>query len=197
VADTADVLQTAIAALTGLVGGLASTAIAIRRQEAGEWRQQRERAAELFGPLGPLLTELHPDRIWMNLPLAPSEGRTQQSRRWMRWTSAPALSEQLSMLAAWWPTPEGSELAQRLEVALFNVVFQDRWLIGHVRRNADTTEVAREARNVHHQAELLVKQLRAELRGQVALALSAPRVGCAVLWHGPSRHARRQAKRRN
>jgi hypothetical protein len=111
VADTADVLQTAIAALAGLTGGLASTAIVVRRQEAGERGQQRQRAAELFGPMGPLLTELNPDRIYINLPPAPTDAPDPMVEKLNALEQrAHAVREQLSMLAAWWPTSDGSDL---------------------------------------------------------------------------------------
>jgi hypothetical protein len=39
------------------------------------------------------------------------------------------------MLAAWWPTSEGADLAQRLEVAPLNIVIRDGWLVHDARRN--------------------------------------------------------------
>jgi hypothetical protein len=85
------------------------------------------------------------------------------------------------MLAAWWPTSEGADLAQRLEVALLNIVIRDGWLVHDARRNRDTEPALKAARNDHQQARSLANNLRAEVRGQAAPARSSPRVGCAVL----------------
>ena len=90
------------------------------------------------------------------------------------------------MLAAWWPTSEGADLAQRLEVALLNIVIRDGWLVHDARRNRDTEPALKAARNDHQQARSLANNLRAEVRGQAA---SSPRVGCAVLWYGQARQA--------
>ena len=185
-ANTADVLQTAIAALAGLMGGLASTAIAVRRQEAAERGQQRQRAAELFGPMGPLLTELNPHRIHINLPPAPADGpdpivetlNVLEQR-------AHAVREQLSMLDIWWPTSDGSALARRLQAALLEVVHFNRGLVADARRNGRTGNAMAQAESAHELARLLMDQLRAEVRGQPSPARPSPRVGCAVLWHGP------------
>lgn len=184
-ADTADVLQTAIAALAGLIGGLASTAIAVRRQEAGERSQQRQRAAELFGPMRPLLTELNPDRIYINLPLAPADAPDPMVEKLNGLEQRThAVREQLSMLDVWWPTSDGSALAQQLEAALLEVVHWDRWLVGDARRDGHTGDALARAQNAHKLARSLMDQLRAEVRGQPSPAQPSPRVGCAVLWHG-------------
>jgi hypothetical protein len=187
VADTADVLQTAIAALAGLTGGLASTAIAIRRQEAGERGLQRQRAAELFGPMGPLLTELNPDRIYMNLPLPPEPGQADPMTETLRTLHEQAreVRQQLSMLAAWWPTSEGSDLARRLEVALLSAVIWDIHLVRDARAGLNTTRALEQARSEWNQAKSVADALRSEVRGQPMPILPAPRVGCGVLWYGP------------
>jgi hypothetical protein len=91
------------------------------------------------------------------------------------------------MLAAWWPTSEGADLAQRLEVALLNIVIRDGWLVHDARRNRDTEPALKAARNDHQQARSLANNLRAEVRGQAAPARSSPRVGCADLWYGQAR----------
>jgi hypothetical protein len=168
VADTADVLQTAIAALAGLTGGLASTAIAVRRQEAGERGQQRQRAAELFGPMGPLLTELNPDRIYMNLPLAPEPGQADPMTETLRTLHEQAreVRQQLSMLAAWWPTSEGSDLARRLEVALLSAVIWDTHLVRDARAGCNTTQALEQARSEWNQAQSVADALRSEVRAQ-------------------------------
>jgi hypothetical protein len=53
------------------------------------------------------------------------------------------------MLAAWWPTSEGADLAQRLEVAPLNIVIRDGWLVHDARRNRDTEPALKAARNDH------------------------------------------------
>jgi hypothetical protein len=139
---------------------------------------------QVFAAMGPLLTELDPDRIYFNLPLA-EPGQPDPMTEDLRALGerAHAVREQLSMLAAWWPTSEGADLAQRLEVALLNIVIRDGWLVHDARRNRDTEPALKAARNDHQQA----RSLRAEVRGQAAPARSSPRVGCAVLWYGQAR----------
>ena len=97
--------------------------------------------------MGPLLTELDPDRIYFNLPLAePGQPDPMTEDLHALGERAHAVREQLSMLAAWWPTSEGADLAQRLEVALLNIVIRDGWLVHDARRNRDTEPVLKAAR---------------------------------------------------
>jgi len=63
------VVTTTVGALAGVTAGLGGASIAVRTQQAHERYRQRERAAEVFGLMGPLLIELHPDRILFNLPV--------------------------------------------------------------------------------------------------------------------------------
>ena len=143
---------------------------------------------QVFAAMGPLLTELDPDRICFNLPLA-EPGQPDPMTEDLRALGerAHAVREQLSMLAAWWPTSEGADLAQRLEVPPLNIVIRDGWLVHDARRNRDTEPALKAARNDHQQARSLANNLRAEVRGQAAPARSSPRVGCAVLWYGQAR----------
>jgi hypothetical protein len=137
---------------------------------------------------GPLLIELDPDRIYFNLPLAePGQPDPMTEDLHALGERAHAVREQLSMLAAWWPTSEGADLAQRLELALLNIVTRDGWLVHDARRNRDTEPALKAARNDHQQARSLANNLRAEVRGQAAPARSSPRVGYAVLCYGQAR----------
>jgi hypothetical protein len=189
--DTTAVAQSAIAALAGLTGGLGGALIVVRHQQASDRSRQRERAAEVFGAMGPLLTELDPDRIYINLPLVEPEQPDPMTETLQRLNErARIVREQLSMLAAWWPTAEGSVLAQRLEVALLNTVIRDGWLVTDARRNRDTEEALAVARRDHKEARSAANDLRAEIRGQVTSVRSSPRVGCGVLWRGPPRPSR-------
>jgi hypothetical protein len=78
--DTTVVAQSAIGALSALIGGLGGAAIATRPQRSNEQRRQRERAAEVLGLLWPLLIELDPNLMLLRIP--PVEmGRT-------RWRNA-------------------------------------------------------------------------------------------------------------
>ena len=99
--DTTVVAQTAIGALAGLGAGLGGAMIVLQGQRSTERSRQRERARELFGAIGPLLTELDPDRIYFNLPLAES-GQPDPMTETLRALGerAHAVREQLSMLAA-------------------------------------------------------------------------------------------------
>jgi hypothetical protein len=65
---------------------------------------------QVFAAMGPLLTELDPDRIYFNLPLA-EPGQPDPMTEDLRALGerAHAVREQLSMLAAWWPTSEGTD----------------------------------------------------------------------------------------
>lgn len=51
--DTTTVATAAIAAMAGLGGGLGGAMIAARHQQSAERSRQRERAAEVFGAMGP------------------------------------------------------------------------------------------------------------------------------------------------
>jgi hypothetical protein len=95
--------------------------------------------------------------------------------------------QQLSALTAWWPTSEGSDLAQRLQVALFSTVIWDTHLVRDARTNVNTTQAHEHARSEWNKAQSTADALRAEVRGQPAPIRPSPRVGCGVLWYGPRR----------
>jgi len=187
--NTTVVAQTAIAALAGLGGGLGGALIAVRYQRSSERNRQRERAAEVFAAMGPLLTELNPDRIHMNLPLI-QDGQPDPMVETLQSLAERTheTRQQLSMLATWWPTAEGSDLAQRLEVALHNTVVWDGWLVHDARRGDATRSTVGKAQAIWSGASCLMNQLRAEVRGQIASPRPSPRVGCGVLWHGRPSH---------
>jgi hypothetical protein len=183
--DTTVVATAAIGAIAGLGGGLGGAMIAARHQQLTERSRQRERAAEVFGAMGPLLTELHPGRIYMNLPPDPQPGQPDPITETLKTLDhrSRTVREQLSTLAAWWPTSEGSDLAQRLQVALFNTVIWDRHLV-RAARNRDPGRTLRQALTEWNEAQSAADALRAEIRGQPVLIRPAPRVGPGVLWYG-------------
>jgi hypothetical protein len=166
--DTTTVATAAIAAMAGLGGGLGGAMIAARHQQSAERSRQRERAAEVFGAMGPLLTELHPDRIYMNLPLPPEPGQADPMTETLRTLHEQAreVRQQLSMLAAWWPTSEGSDLARRLEVALLSAVIWDTHLVRDARAGRNTTQALEQARSEWNQAKSVADALRSEVRAQ-------------------------------
>jgi len=94
------------------------------------------------------------------------------------------------MLAAWWPTSEGADLAQRLEVPPLNIVIRDGWLVHDARRNRDTEPALKAARNDHQQARSLANNLRAEVRGK--LRQPGHHRGWAVPFSGTARPGRQR-----
>ena len=87
------------------------------------------------------------------------------------------------MLAAWWPTSEGADLAQRLEVALLNIVIRDGWLVHDARRNRDTEPALKLPGTTTSKRDHFGRRFAGKLRQPG----SSPRVGCAVLWYGQAR----------
>jgi hypothetical protein len=177
-------MTTAIGALTGLTAGLGGSYIVVRSQLFLERHRQRERAAEVLGAMGPLLTELNPERMYMSLPSVP-EGQQDPMTEILRLLDkrTRAVREQLSMLAVWWPTTVGSDVAQRLQVALFNSFVADGWLVSDARRSQrDTKDSFERARKCWNDANSLERELRAEIRGQATPARRAPRVGPGAPW---------------
>ncbi len=184
--DTTVVTTTVVGALAGVTAGLGGAAIAVRTQQAHERHRQRERAAEVFGLMGPLLVELNPDRILFNLPVVqPGQPDPMNETLRLLGERTRAVREQLSALAVWWPTAHGSALAQRLQVALFNTWIADGWLVSDHRKNRDTTVPRGRAQNDWNEAQSLADELRAEIRGRATPARTSPRVGLAA--PGPSR----------
>lgn len=176
--DTTVVATTAVGALAGLTGGLGGAFIAVRAQQLHERHRQRERAAEVFGSMGPLLVELNPDRIYMNLPVVqPGQPDPMDETLRLLHERTRVVREQLSMLAVWWPTAQGSGLAQRLQVALFNTFVGDGWLVSDARKNRDTRNALARAQNDWNEAQSLADELRVEIRRQATPTRPSPRVG--------------------
>ena len=65
------VAATAIGAMAGLIGGLGGPVITARIQRSNERSRQRERAAEVLGSAGLLLTELNPGSVLVPIYVAP------------------------------------------------------------------------------------------------------------------------------
>jgi hypothetical protein len=180
------VVTTTVGALAGVTAGLGGAAIAVRTQQSVERHRQRERAAEVFGSMGPLLVELHPDRIHINLPaVQPGQPDPMTETLALLGERTRVVREQLSMLAVWWPTTQGSALAQRLQVALLNTWIADGWLVADARRIRDTRDTQAKADKDWSEAQALADQLRAEIRGQATPARPSPRTGLGA--PGPSR----------
>jgi hypothetical protein len=192
--DTTVVTTTVVGALAGVIAGLGGAAIAVRTQQAHEQHRRRERAAEVFGSMGPLLVELHPDRILFNLPVAqPGQPDPMNETLRLLGERTRAVREQLSALAVWWPTAHGSALAQRLQVALLNTWIADGWLVSDHRRSRDTKDALKKAQKDWNEAQSIADELRAEIRGQATPTRPSPRVGLGA--PGPSRPLGWRARR--
>lgn len=184
--DTTVVTTTVVGALAGVTAGLGGAAIAVRTQQAHERHRQRERAAEVFGLMGPLLVELNPDRILFNLPVVqPGQPDPMNETLRLLGERTRAVREQLSALAVWWPTAHGSALAQRLQVALFNTWIADGWLVFDHRVPRDTKDARARAGKDWNEAQALADKLREEIRGRATPAPPSLRVGLGA--PGPSR----------
>ena len=76
--DTTVVAATAIGAMAGLIGGLGGPVITAGIQRSNERSRQRERAAEVLGSAGLLLTELNPASMVMPIYIAPVQQSSEQ-----------------------------------------------------------------------------------------------------------------------
>jgi hypothetical protein len=173
--DTTLVVTTAIGAIAGLTGGLGGAVIAARIQRSNERSRQRERAAEVLGSVSPLLTELEPNRMVIQIPLAELLNPGQQDSIDEAFAKLHKLDErvhavrkELSTLTGWWSTPKGSDLAEQLQMAIFDIFRFDKLAIEFVRSRSDdhVLDAARKARSAWGKARSLADQLRAEIRGE-------------------------------
>lgn len=171
--DTTVVAQSAIGALAALIGGLGGASIATRYQRSNEQRRQRERAAEVLGLVGPLLSEMHPDPMLLRIPpVEPGQPDPMVDRFAKVEERVRVAGEQLWTLAGWWSTSRGSDLAQQLQRAIQDVHYWDAWAVKDLRRNNDFREARGNAKRAWDNADSLAEQLRAEIRGEAAPPLS-------------------------
>jgi hypothetical protein len=186
--DTTVVTTTAIAAFAGLAGGLAGTAITTRNQQFNERTRQRERASEVLGLVGPLLTELDPDPMIMWLPgVKPGTPDPMIEMLAKLSERVREVGQQLSTVSGWWSTAHGSALALRLQGAFYQTRYWDGWVISDMRKGKDFGTSLKEAQRAWQSAITLADQLRVEIRGDATRARPFPRVGCAVPWYGGGR----------
>jgi hypothetical protein len=192
--NTTVVAQSAIGALAALIGGLGGAAIATRPQRSNELRRQRERAAEVLGLVGPLVSELSPGGVLEGIPplrrtqkdaiveaLAELDERVRVAR------------EQLSTLAGWWSTPEGSDLAWMLEseISVLHswVVLVFEHDLDEDLRGGNVGRAYQGASTAWRRARQLADELRREIRGEAAPPPSKKLLLPArpESWTGPAR----------
>lgn len=173
--NTTVVAQSAIGALAALIGGLGGASIATRHQRSNERNRQRERAAEVLGSVGPLLTELHPTRLLIRTYTVENLGLGQQdpidealAKLAKLDKRVPIVREQLSALAGWWSTPRGSDMAEQLQTAIYEVRHFDELMLQHHFAKSDKTASRARAHKAWENADSLANQLRAEIRGKAA-----------------------------
>jgi hypothetical protein len=138
--DTTVVAATAIGAMAGLIGGLGGPVITASIQRSNERSRQRERAAEVLGSAGLLLAELNPGSMLMPIYLAPVLQSSEQEAIDEALAKLAKLDqrvsvvrENLSTLAGWWSTATGSDLAEQLQAAIFEIRRLDGLLIEDLR----------------------------------------------------------------
>ena len=170
--DTTVVAATAIGAMAGLIGGLGGPVITASIQRSNERSRQRERAAEVLGSAGPLLTELHPGSMLMPIYLAPVLQSNEQEAIDEALAKLAKLDqrvsvvrENLSTLAGWWSTTTGSDLADQLQAAIFEIRRLDGLLIEDLRVHDVTPDLRERAFKAWKDGNSLASQLRAEIRG--------------------------------
>jgi hypothetical protein len=185
--NTTVVAQSAIGAIAALIGGLGGASIATRHQRSNERRRQRERAAEILGSVWPLLFELGPGSLRLEIPpvqagqgdpmvevFAELDARVRVAR------------EQLSTLAGWWSTSRGSDLAWGLQWEIANLRLWDLMAIKDLRSNSDDREVYQSAIRSWRAALQLAEELRGEIRGEAAHIPSKLRLPAhPESWTGP------------
>ena len=170
--DTTVVAATAIGAMAGLIGGLGGPVITASIQRSNERSRLRERAAEVLGSAGLLLAELNPGSMLMPIYLAPVLQSSEQDAKDDALAKLAKLDqrvsvvrENLSTLAGWWSTATGSDLAEQLQAAIFEIRRLDGLLIENIRVHDVTPELRDRAFEVWKDANSLANQLRAEIRG--------------------------------
>src|SRR4029453_3992221 len=111
--NTTVVAQSAIGALAALIGGLGGASIATRHQRSNERRRQHERAAEVLGLVWPLLFELGPGHLRLEVPPVQPGPEDQMAEVFAELDDRVRVArEQLSTLAGWWSTSRGSDLEE-------------------------------------------------------------------------------------
>jgi hypothetical protein len=169
--DTTVVAATAIGAMAGLIGGLGGPVITARIQRSNERSRQRERA-EVLGSAGLLLTELNPGSVLVPIYVAPVLQSSEQDAIGEALAKlakldqrVPVVRENLSTLAGWWSTATGSDLAEQLQAAIFELRRLDGLLIEDLHVHDVTPDLRDRAFEVWKDANSLASQLRAEIRG--------------------------------
>jgi hypothetical protein len=144
--NTTVVAQSAIGALAALIGGLGGASIATCHQGSNERNRQRERAAEVLGLVGPLLTELYPGRLLIRIYIVEILELGQQDPIDEAFAKlaklderVPVVREQLSALAGWWSTPRGSDMVEQLQAAIFEISHFDRLMLEYLYVKGDKT----------------------------------------------------------
>jgi hypothetical protein len=170
--DTTVVAATAIGAMAGLIGGLGGLVITASIQRSNERSRQRERAAEMLGSAGLLLAELNPGSMLMPIYLAPVLQSNEQEAIDEALAKLAKLDqrvsvvrENLSTLAGWWSTATGSDLAEQLQAAIFEIRRLDGLLIEDLRVHDVTPDLRERAFKAWKDGNSLASQLRAEIRG--------------------------------
>lgn len=170
--DTTVVAATAIGAMAGLIGGLGGPVITAHIQRSNERSRQRERAAEVLGLAGLLLTELNPTSVLVPIYVAPVLQSSEQDAIGEALAKlakldqrVPVVRENLATLAGWWSTATGSDLAEQLQAAIFELRRLDGLLIEDLRVHDVTPDLRDRAFEVWKDANSLASQLRAEIRG--------------------------------
>jgi hypothetical protein len=170
--DTTVVAATAIGAMAGLIGGLGGPVITASIQRSNERSRQRERAAEVLGSAGLLLAELNPGSMLMPIYLAPVLQSSEQEAIDEALAKLAKLDqrvsvvrENLSTLAGWWSTATGSDLAEQLQAAIFEIRRLDGLLIEDLRVHDVTPDLRERAFKAWKDGNSLASQLRAEIRG--------------------------------
>jgi hypothetical protein len=170
--DTTVVAATAIGVMAGLIGGLGGPVITASIQRSNERSRQRERAAEVLGSAGLLLAELNPGSMLMPIYLAPVLQSSEQEAIDEALAKLAKLDqrvsvvrENLSTLAGWWSTATGSDLAEQLQAAIFEIRRLDGLLIEDLRVHDVTPDLRERAFKAWKDGNSLASQLRAEIRG--------------------------------
>ena len=167
--NTTVVAQSAIGALSALIGGLGGAAIATRPQRSNEQRRQRERAAEVLGLVWPLLSELNPDPILTSITRVEPGQQDPMIERFAKLDERIQVAgEQLSTLQGWWSTPKGWQLARSLMLAIYDLRYWDVWAVKDLRNDKDFRDARRQAGWAWRHALALAEELQWEIRGEVA-----------------------------
>jgi hypothetical protein len=151
------VIWTAIAGGTGgFLGAALSAVLTYRSRAIDRKREQLQRDGNVLGPVSTFLGDVNPDRLAFNVS---RDSTVQLERMKALRLRAEAAAGDLRLMAASHPSKKARDLADKLAIAVGNVITSAEWFIGDMVNDHDTSY--REATKADYtNAEILLRELR-------------------------------------